>query len=91
MDYKNYLKSTHWQSVRKLKLYEANYMCEKCGSKRDLNVHHLRYDTLYCEINEDLMVVCQDCHTNIMHAENETQKKVGEIMATLVRAKNVRD
>ncbi len=87
MDYQDYLKSIHWKNVRILKLYQANYKCEKCGSERNLNVHHLRYDTLYCEINEDLMVVCKDCHTHIMHAKNETQKEIGELMALLVDTK----
>lgn len=40
----------------------ASYRCERCGAKRDLQVHHKTYERLGVERDQDLEVVCADCH-----------------------------
>lgn len=39
--------------------------CEVCQSKEDLHVHHLTYENLYNEKDEDLILVCKSCHFSI--------------------------
>lgn len=40
----------------------AAWRCTRCGSKRDLEVHHKTYAHLGCESDADLDVLCGDCH-----------------------------
>jgi len=61
--YRAYLRSPKWKEKRKELLEEANYECEDCGSKKNLQVHHLNYDNLgEEELGEDVEVLCKDCH-----------------------------
>lgn len=64
MDYKEYLKTEHWQEIRELKLQSVNYKCQICNSNKELNIHHRSYENLYNEQNhlEDLTVLCKECH-----------------------------
>ena len=60
--YLAYLNSPAWRTVRTRALERADYRCYHCGAKRDLQVHHLSYDRLGAERDDDLQVVCADCH-----------------------------
>lgn len=40
----------------------ACYRCERCTSKRELQVHHKCYDRLGREWDQDLEVLCDTCH-----------------------------
>lgn len=62
MPYKDYLETDHWKSKRKQALYRAKYKCQLCSSKENLNVHHNTYENKGEERDEDLIVLCQDCH-----------------------------
>lgn len=64
MNYEEYLKSEHWQEVKKVKLKTTNYRCQLCNSPLNLNVHHRCYDHINEEQNhlEDLVILCKDCH-----------------------------
>ena len=40
-------------------------ICEKCGSIKNLELHHLRYGV---DVNYyDLKLLCRECHRNIHH------------------------
>lgn len=69
MDYKDYLKSEHWNMLRNNK-YRRKNKCQLCGSKLLLNVHHLRYKNLYDVDSNDLKVVCNRCHLIIHNGIN---------------------
>lgn len=61
--YDEYLDSDWWQHVRRRRLALADYQCEECGDNDQvLHVHHLNYDRLGCERDEDLAVLCEKCH-----------------------------
>ena len=67
LQYKDFLKTAYWQGIRKYKLDKANNKCALCNSKKRLNVHHKTYDRHGTEhlpevADEDLIVLCQDCH-----------------------------
>jgi hypothetical protein len=40
----------------------ARYRCQQCGAGRALQVHHRTYDRVGAEWDEDLQVLCADCH-----------------------------
>jgi hypothetical protein len=65
-EYVAYLRSQEWRVRRARALYLAGYKCERCGMQRGrggwLEVHHLTYERLGHERDEDLEVLCQPCH-----------------------------
>ena len=62
LSYKEYLLSDWWKWRRKRKLKKAAFHCEKCGSNKKLQVHHLSYESLWFEKDEHLQVLCNLCH-----------------------------
>jgi len=60
--YQEYLQSPHWQEVRKRALERAGHRCSVCSRKSDLNVHHNTYENLGRERDEDVTVLCRECH-----------------------------
>jgi len=75
MPYWQYLKTRHWDLVRRRALAVAEGKCFYCGITEHLDVHHLTYRRRGCELDEDLMVLCRTCHD----AEHEAQDEVEEI------------
>lgn len=61
--YRQYLKSEHWQQIRKVALERADHKCQVCGHRdKKLNVHHNTYENKGHEDLTDLCVLCDDCH-----------------------------
>lgn len=61
--YDEYLQTPHWISRRALARERAGNKCQLCGdSNRELHVHHNCYDHLGNEPDEDLIVLCDECH-----------------------------
>ena len=60
-----YLQSPEWKAKRRHHLKLAHHSCQMCGSQRNLHIHHINYANLYRELDSDLAVVCESCHTAI--------------------------
>lgn len=60
--YQRVMHSAGWRKRRQRALKRAGYRCEKCGSRRRLEAHHLTYARLGRERAADLMVLCHTCH-----------------------------
>jgi 5-methylcytosine-specific restriction endonuclease McrA len=58
---KYYLKSSQWSSLRK-QVHARDHRCVTCGSKNNLNVHHIHYMRLGKEQLSDLALLCESCH-----------------------------
>lgn len=73
-DYKVYLNSDHWKKIRASALRRDEYKCQMCGTAKNLEVHHVRYDSLGTdeEIN-DVITLCDDCHTKVHVKDWEAQ------------------
>ena len=67
--YNIYLPSDHWQKRRIEALKKADFTCQCCNSKKELQVHHLTYRNVWKEKDEDLKVVCRACHRAIHKIE----------------------
>jgi hypothetical protein len=64
-EYTEYLKSKEWRELRKRILSTRN-KCEMCGeSDTELHLHHLTYENFKHEKDEDMQVLCYDCHSAI--------------------------
>ena len=62
IDYRKYINSATWDRRRKRAIEDANNRCQLCGTADRVQVHHLSYDNLGNERQEDLLVVCRECH-----------------------------
>lgn len=65
--YSDYLNSRHWTQLRRL-YWESGQpqCCRICESKKQLIIHHRRYETLGHEnIYKDVVMLCQPCHDKV--------------------------
>jgi len=62
--YKDYIKSPQWKRKRAIAIRLSGGKCKFCNSNKNLQVHHNNYVTLGREnIERDLIVLCENCHT----------------------------
>lgn len=63
-----------YEKVRIQVLKRDKYKCKKCGSKTNVQVHHIKkwadYPTLRREIN-NLICLCKKCHSHMWGQEEE--------------------
>ncbi len=74
--YQAYLNTSDWRRTRSRALVRASYRCHRCGSKRSPQVHHLSYERLGHEWDQDLEVLCENCHRD-EHLEHPDQTSLG--------------
>jgi hypothetical protein len=71
------MNSETWFLKSRQTIYERGNECERCGlpgyPHYVLQVHHLNYDRLGFERDEDLQVLCLDCHEE---ADAERKREV---------------
>ena len=77
MNYLAYLRSPEWREKRKEFIDAVDGECEECRSKKNLQVHHLTYDNIGEESEEDVEVLCKECHEN-KEMEKGTELSGGE-------------
>lgn len=64
--YKEYLETEEWKKTRGKRLAIDKYQCKFCGSKENLQVHHLSYNNIGNEdVEADLITLCKPCHESI--------------------------
>lgn len=68
--YKEYLQSETWKRKREYKLQEAGHKCQLCNDTDRLEVHHRTYDTIFNEPPNDLIVLCNKCHSYFHHVKS---------------------
>ena len=62
MPYAQYLKTEHWNQVRKEALRRAKYRCQLCNESTALHVHHNTYERRGQELPSDVIAICRSCH-----------------------------
>lgn len=62
LPYQEYLKTDHWQAMRKATLDRDRAACRICRSTDRLNVHHNTYERRGDEAPDDLITLCAACH-----------------------------
>jgi hypothetical protein len=81
-NYEEYLKSDHWQDIRRRWRETYGYRCP-CGSTLFLHLHHKTYKRLGKEELEDLIYLCRSCH----HKEHRKKKPAPSLQARRRAAK----
>jgi 5-methylcytosine-specific restriction endonuclease McrA len=66
--YEKYLKSENWQQKRAEIIVKSGFFCQKCdkfiGNRG--KIHHISYDNLFNEVEDDLSYLCDECHDGII-------------------------
>lgn len=60
--YNTYINSVEWKELCRRILARDKYLCRGCGETKSLEVHHITYDRLFHELEEDLTTLCRSCH-----------------------------
>lgn len=71
----NYLSSEHWRKIRNHIYKSNNGVCERCGvvlPSAHMNVHHKTYKNIGNEQDEDLCLLCENCHS-IVHGKTTNE------------------
>jgi 5-methylcytosine-specific restriction endonuclease McrA len=64
-EYEAYMLSERWRLKRCERLRMDGYECQTCCSKKNLEVHHRKYENFGNEKMEDLRTLCDLCHKAI--------------------------
>lgn len=80
--YKELLEHPKWLKKRRIILERDNYQCALCGSKHNLQVHHIKYKDgrkPWEYPNAVLLTLCNECHQKVHsdpnHELNPYRKK----------------
>jgi len=60
--YKKYIQSEIWRSFRNRIFKKRGFKCELCDSKKNLQLHHITYERIGKEDENDVIILCQECH-----------------------------
>lgn len=66
--YSEYLATQHWKDLRS-KLLPEGTRCSACEDELARNLHHRTYARLGNELPEDLIPLCEKCHTRVHQSE----------------------
>lgn len=78
--YLDYINSPAWKRRAEIAKTKAGSRCERCGRSkysRPLTVHHLTYEHLGNEKDDELQVLCHPCHieADAIRVKSEQQAK----------------
>jgi hypothetical protein len=76
VNYYDYIESDAWKEKADAAKQRAWYRCQVCNASEkniSLHAHHRTYDRLGMERDDDLTVLCDECH-NIYHAHGKIRQ-----------------
>lgn len=76
ISYKHYIDSEMWKQKRIKRIKNDGYKCQLCGSAMNLQVHHITYENVPFEKDDDLLTVCKSCHQKL-HEKDLERKNNG--------------
>lgn len=63
MKYKEYLKTTRWQTLRSFALKRDDNRCRVCSDSKQVEVHHRTYGSINTQAElDDTITLCHKCH-----------------------------
>jgi hypothetical protein len=93
-EYRAYLRSNAW-AMRKNQYYKRfNRQCAACGSWKRIQLHHVSYDNLGHEPDQDLVPLCYRDHRNAHQAHHSGRfrdlREATEAIVSIGRARRDR-
>ena len=89
-NYPEYLKSNHWLKVKVEYKKKFVYKCSMCDKTDALQLHHTTYERIGKERLDDLVYLCQHCHTLIHKVDSKEKLTDLNTMIKQYRKKNRR-
>jgi len=89
-EYASYLQTARWVELRTMRLNKDCFTCQRCGSRRDLQVHHINYERVGGseDVDRDLITLCRKCHEEVeankrqmVHAFRFVERSRQEVIA----------
>ena len=74
---KRYLESKRWRRIRS-QILDRDMKCQYCGSLHNLQVHHIHYLNLGFEKLEDLVLLCESCHSQLHEEKGYSRQGIYE-------------
>lgn len=69
----DYLQTQIWKKKREQRMKKDNYQCQKCGTAKNLVIHHIRYPAAWgMEDIDDLLTLCDRCHALVHERDLNT-------------------
>ena len=66
VNYYDYMQSNEWRQLRREALKRDGYICQRCGTGKNLQVHHVNYEHLgQAGELEDVITLCKTCHEHV--------------------------
>lgn len=62
--YSDYCRTRHWKFLRR-KLAPRGSLCCACGTDKRICLHHVSYERIGVERDEDLIRLCAPCHQKV--------------------------
>lgn len=77
MNYVDFLNTPYWKAISEEVKKKAHYKCQICNGNKKLQVHHRSYENHGLELYhlEDLICLCEDCHTKYHFKHYGTNRK----------------
>ena len=72
LEYIEYIHSKEWRIICK-RIHKRDRVCQGCGTRDHLDVHHKTYKNFKNESDEELILVCRKCH-NTIHASHKLNR-----------------
>src|SRR5665213_912452 len=82
-EYQLYLESEHWRLFRLRIIAKRGARCERCGSDRQIDLHHLTYARRGHERDEDVKILCHRCHQAVHHFSPISNKPITHFPLTI--------
>lgn len=89
--YDEYIASDSWKEKRQEVFAIQGHQCSICGALSNLRVHHMNYDNLFHEEDNqysDLIVLCDDCHTKLHDFIKDHKEEIDNLKIKLITTKS---
>lgn len=60
-----YYATPHWRQLARQRKERDGFRCVQCGCKDNLQTHHWRYNLFAESLENDLVTLCEPCHTAV--------------------------
>lgn len=83
--YETYIASSGWATRRK-DYFEAHpRKCSSCGSTSKIHLHHKTYVRMGRELDEDLVALCESCHSKVHKLHRESSRSLAAVTDQFVK------
>ena len=74
--YQDWLNSGYWSNIKHRFYKKRKKICNNCGSKKMINLHHKDYGSMFYGNLERLIPLCYRCHQKAHFYQNGKRKKI---------------